>query len=154
MKFTVQTAIAALAAVAISTAAFAEADAIKSRQTAMKAVGGAMGDTLVKMIKGEIPYDSAKASAALAVMSASAKGFDDLFPKGSETGGEPGHETAATPKIWSDTAGFKTALNTLKTTIKAQEAAVATDLDGVKAAVNELGKACKGCHDTYRVKKS
>jgi cytochrome c556 len=139
----------AVGMVALSGTAFAQADAIKNRKETMKAVGGSMG-ALVKMVKGEEAYDSAKAKAAVETIAAKAKGFDALFPKGSETGGE----TEAGPKIWSDPNGFKAALAKLETTATAQVAVAAKDLDGVKASVAALGGACKGCHDDYRVKKN
>lgn len=148
MKSGMKIAIALAGVMAITGAAFAQADAIKSRKEAMKAVGGGMG-ALVKMVKGEEPFDAAKAKAAVETMAAKAKGFDALFPKGSETGGE----TEAGPAIWTDANGFKAALAKLETTAAAQ-AGLVTSLDGVKAAVGALGGTCKGCHDGYRVKKS
>jgi len=89
----------------------------------MKAVGGSLG-TLVKMVKGEESYDSAKAKAAVETIAAKAKGFDAMFPAGTEKGGET--EAAAT--IWSDTAGFKAALAKLETTAAAQVAVRVADV--------------------------
>jgi cytochrome c556 len=140
---------ATLAVVVAGGVAFAQADVIKQRQEAMKAVGGAMG-ALVKMVKGEEAYDSAKAKAAVETMAAKAKGFDTLFPAGSDKGAE----TAAAPKIWTDMAGFKAALAKLEQVAGAQAAVAGKDLDGVKAAVGALGGTCKGCHDDFRLKKS
>ncbi|MEJ1161140.1 c-type cytochrome [Prosthecomicrobium sp. N25] len=135
--------------VALGGTALAQADAIKQRQETMKAIGGAMGG-MAKMLKGEEPYDAAKAKAAVETIAARAKGFDALFPKGSETGAE----TAAAPKIWADPNGFKAALAKLEQTAGAQAATAGKDLDGLKASVGALGGACKGCHDDYRLKKS
>ena len=128
---------AALAVVVAGGVAFAQADVIKQRQEAMKAIGGSMG-ALVKMVKGEEAYDSAKAKAAVETMAAKAKGA----------------ETAAAPKIWTDMAGFKAALAKLEQVAGAQAAVAGKDLDGVKAAVGALGGTCKGCHDDFRLKKS
>ncbi|MBT9290419.1 c-type cytochrome [Prosthecodimorpha staleyi] len=140
---------AALAVVVAGGVAFAQVDVIKQRQEAMKAVGGAMG-ALVKMVKGEEAYDSAKAKAAVETMAAKAKGFDALFPAGSDKGAE----NAAAPKIWTDMAGFKAALAKLEQVAGAQAAVAGKDLDGVKAAVGALSGTCKGCHDDFRLKKS
>lgn len=148
MRLAVKFAAAAVVTIVAGGVAFAQADAIKQRKETMKAVGGSLG-TLVKMVKGEEAYDSAKAKTAVETIAAKAKGFDAMFPAGSEKGGET--EAAAT--IWSDTAGFKAALAKLETTAAAQVAVASKDLDGTKAAVGALGGACKGCHDTYRVKK-
>ena len=134
--------------VGASTVALGDTDVIKTRQASMKAIGGAMG-SLVKMAKGEVAYDAAAAKAAVATIAAKAEGFDTLFPAGSDKG-----ETEAKATIWSDTAGFKAALGKLQAAAKANADGVGTGLDGVKAALGGLGGACKGCHDTYREKKS
>lgn len=148
-RFTSIVAAAVLTAMA-GTAAFA-ADPIETRKATMKAIGGAFGGVLVKMVKGEIPYDAAAAKAAGATLVEKSKGIDVavLFPKGSETGGE----TTASPKIWDDTAGFKAALSKLQDTAAAQAPNVDKGLDQLKVAVAELGKTCKNCHDTYRIQK-
>ena len=145
-----KSAVAVLALLSVAGTAFAAGDVIKERQDKMKAIGGAMGKVLVKMVKGEEPYDAAKAKAAVETMGASIKGFTDLFPAGSEKGGD----TEAAPKIWSDMAGFKAAAAKLEQVASVQAANAGKDLDGLKAAVGALGATCKGCHDEYRVKKN
>lgn len=145
MKFGSKSVIALVALVGLSGAAFAQADTIKTRKETMKAMGASIG-ALVKMAKGEEPFDAAKAKAAVDTMSAKAKGFDALFPKGTETGGE----TEAAAAIWSDTAGFKAALAKFETTVGGVNVA---SLDGVKASVGAIGGTCKGCHDGFRVAK-
>ncbi len=141
---------AAMIAAVAGTAAFA-ADAIETRKATMKAVGGAFGGVMVKMVKGEIPYDAAAAKAAAATIVEKANGFDvaALFPKGSETGGD----TTASPKIWADMAGFKAGMEKFKVAAAAQAPNADKGLDQLKAAVGELGKSCKGCHDEYRIPK-
>ena len=131
-------------------AAFA-ADPIETRKATMKAIGGAFGGVLVKMVKGEVPYDAAAAKAAAATMKAKADGIDiaALFPAGTEKGGD----TEALPKVWSDAAGFEAAMDKMKTAIGAQQANVGEGADKLKLAVAEIGKTCKGCHDEYRAQK-
>ncbi|TBW34614.1 cytochrome c [Siculibacillus lacustris] len=137
-----------LAAVAVS--AVSAADPIETRRAVMKGNGAAFGGVLVKTAKGETPYDAAAVRAALDALVTKTAGFTDLFPKGTETGGD----TAAAPKIWEDPAGFKAALAKLQETAKAQTPAATTDLAGLKVAVGEIGKTCKGCHDSYRISKN
>jgi len=141
---------AALFAAVVAGSAFA-ADPIQTRQATMKAIGGAFGGVLVKMVKGEIPYDAAAAKAAAATMVEKSGGIDiaALFPPGSDKGGD----TAALPKVWSDPAGFKAAMDKLKTTVAAQAPNTDKGLDALKGAVGEIGKTCKGCHDDFRAQK-
>jgi cytochrome c556 len=148
MKFTNKIAVAVLLVAGMATAAVAETDAIAARQARMKAIGGSLG-TLVKMIKGETPFDSTAAKAAVATISEKANGLETLFPAGSDKG-----DTKAKPVIWTDNAGFLAALTKLQQTAAAQADSVGTDISGVKAAVGALGATCKGCHDTYRESKS
>jgi cytochrome c556 len=141
---------AALIAVVAAGTAFA-ADPIETRKKTMKAIGGSFGGVLVKMVKGETPYDAAAAKKAAATLNETAAGIDiaALFPKGSEKGGE----TEALPAIWSDAAGFKAAMDKMKSTVAAQAGNVDQGADKLKMAVAEIGKTCKGCHDNYRAQK-
>lgn len=139
------TAIAVMTAAAASWAAM---DPIATRQAVMKNNGAAMG-ALVKMVKGEAPFDANAANLAVRVLYNGSIGFTDLFPAGSETGGE----TTAAPKIWEDMAGFQAKDADLSAATAAVIAAPITDLDGVKAALGGIGKTCQGCHETYRIKK-
>lgn len=151
MKMRVATLTAAVVAAALAGGAAFAADPIETRKATMKAIGGAFGGVMVKMVKGEIPYDAAAAKAAGATIVEKAAAFDTvaLFPKGSETGGD----TTASPKIWADQAGFKAAYDKFKAAAAAQTPNADKGLDQLKVAVAELGKTCKGCHDDYRIQK-
>lgn len=151
MTFRAASLVTTLVVAALAGGAAFAADPIETRKATMKAIGGAFGGVMVKMVKGETPYDAAAAKAAGATMLEKANSIDiaTLFPKGSETGGD----TTASPKIWSDAAGFKAALDKLKTTVAAQAPNADKGLDQLKVAVAEMGKACKGCHDEYRIPK-
>ena len=148
MRLTTKTILTLGLLAGLTTIAVGQADAIKTRQAAMKAIGGSMG-SLVKMIKGEAPFDAAVAKAAVATIGEKAKDFDTLFPAGSDKG-----ETEAKATIWSDTAGFKAALAKLQAAAKDNAETVGGSVDTVKATVGALGATCKGCHDGYREKKS
>lgn len=130
----------------VGTAAYA--DPIVDRKAAMKKVGGSMG-AAVKMLKGQMDYDPAVALEAFTTMNTVAKGFGELFPVGSETGGE----TTANPKIWSDADGFKAALVKFDEDTAAAMEAKPADMDAFKAAFGKVAGNCKSCHETYRVAK-
>lgn len=72
----------------------------------------------------------------------------NLFPVGSESG----EETEAAPAIWKDRAGFEAALLTWQKAIGAALAAKPDSLEAARPVVGSVMKACKGCHDTYRIK--
>jgi cytochrome c556 len=141
--------VAAIAVVAFgATAVLAQQDPIAARKAMMKANGGATG-AVVKMVKGEAPFDLATAKKTFATYQESAAKMPALFPDNSKTGGE----TTAAPKIWTDMADFKAKFVKFGADAKAAGAAV-KDLDSLKAAFGNVAKNCGGCHETYRIKKS
>lgn len=141
--------IAILAVVALgATAGLAQQDPIAVRKALMKD-NSAEAKVAVAMVKGEAPFDLAKAKKALAAFEAAAVKLPALFPDNSKTGGE----TTASPKIWADMAGFKAAVAKFGADAKAAAASV-KDLDSFKANFGAVAKNCGGCHETYRVKKS
>ncbi|MER8580711.1 cytochrome c [Mesorhizobium sp. M1423] len=130
-------------------AAFAEP--VADRQALMKE-RGKIAAGLSKVVKGETPYDAASVLTALQALQANAEkfhaGVDALFPAGSDTG-----DTTASPKIWQDMAGFKTAEGKYLADVKAAVAAAPADADALKAQFNTIGGGCGNCHQSYRVKK-
>jgi cytochrome c556 len=76
-----------------------------------------------------------------------AKEFDYLFPEGSNVG-----ESEALPVIWEEPDEFAAAI------AKVQEASAAFvvaaesgDSEAIGGAFRNLGGACRGCHDRFRV---
>ena len=92
----------------------AQEDPIKARQALMKANGqqAALG---AKMVKGEEPFDLAKAKAIFVTFQDAAAKAPALFPENSKTGGD----TAADPKIWTSMDDFKAMFAKLGTDAKA-----------------------------------
>ena len=129
-------------------AVIAQGDPIAARKALMKENGKAAQQG-TKFMKGEEPFDLAKAQAIFANYIDTSAKMPELFPPNSKTGGE----TTAAPKIWEDMAGFKAGFAKLSTEAKAAQTSV-KDLDSFKAAFVGLTKNCGGCHETYRVKKS
>jgi cytochrome c556 len=139
----------AVAAITIGVSAVvAQSDPIAARKGLMKNMGAAT-KTGGQMVKGEVPYDQAKAQEIFATYIDVAGKMPTLFPDNSKTGGE----TTAAPKIWEDPNGFKAGFAKLSTEATAAKAAV-KDADSFKASFGGLTKNCGGCHETYRVKKS
>src|SRR5690606_40123173 len=55
-----------------------------------------------RMNRGQAQFDGAAATAAFEAIAAASKDYGDLFPEGSETGGQ----TEALPAIWENKADF------------------------------------------------
>jgi cytochrome c556 len=93
--------------------------------------------------------DKAALAADAGKMRALAEDLPSWFPKGS--GPEAGVKTAAKAEIWTDAAGFGAAASGLQTeTVKLEQAAMAGDLDALRAQARVTGGACKTCHDQFR----
>ena len=140
--------ITASALAAAFSVASAQDDPIAARQALMKSNGqqAALG---AKMVKGEEPFDLAKAKAIFVAIEGVANKAPTLFPENSKTGGD----TAADPKIWSNMDDFKAMFAKLGADAKVAQSSV-KDLESFKAAFGNVGKDCGGCHQTYRIKKS
>ena len=140
---------AALAGVATALPAAAQfakpEDAIKYRKANMTLMSTHFG-RVAAMASGKIPFD-AKAAADNAELAAAVTKWQFTgFVEGSDKG-----DTKADPKIWAEKDKFTAAGATLQEAVtKLNVAAKGGNLDAIKAAVGETGKACKGCHDTYR----
>ncbi|HWK96406.1 MAG TPA: cytochrome c [Pseudolabrys sp.] len=149
MKFSTISAAAAVAIVSIAaTAVVAQQDPIAARKALMKESGQATA-ALVKMTKGDTPFDLATAQASLKTYQSVASKMPTLFPDNSKSGGE----TTAAPAIWENMDDFKARFTKFEADAKAAEASV-KDLDSLKAAVATVTRNCGSCHETYRVKKS
>jgi cytochrome c556 len=108
------------------------------------------GDTtrpIVGMLKGEAPFELAKAQAALAAYADGAAKLPSLFPDDSKTG-----KTQASPKIWAEKAKFEAGFTRLSDAAKAAQAAI-VDEASFKANFGKVLGNCKACHDDYRVEK-
>lgn len=126
-------------------------DTIKARQQGFKDIGKAFKAVRDQVQGGNPDLEVIKSSAAL--IQKSSGSVASWFPKG--TGPEAGVKTTAKPEIWTDAAGFKTALdNFVDQAGKFQQVANAGDAAPLPAAVKALGQTCGGCHDKFRVKEN
>lgn len=131
-------------------AVVAQQDVAKSTQDQMKATGRALGGTLAPMNKGEKPYDQAAVDAALNTLDDTAKKLPNMFPASIKAVKFEGDYNTS-PKIWEDAAGFKAKIEDFAKAVADSKAKI-KDLDSLKANFPAIGKACGGCHETFRVK--
>lgn len=125
----------------------ATAGPIEDRQAKMKTVGKSIG-VVAKMAKGETDFDAAASLQAFVDMKNAADGYEELFPEGSETGGD----TEASPKIFSDRAGFEAEQAKFEGTLVKVAAAAPADIGELRASLGMVGASCQSCHQGYRVK--
>jgi len=134
----------------VAAAASAVAGPVEDRKELMKSVGKSV-KLAVPMAKGDVPYDAAAAAAAMQTINEVPDKYVKLFPQGSDK--HP--KTEASPKIWQDMNGFLAKAADLKAASAKARDAASQGQDAFRAAVfGPLVKACKGCHDAYRIKKN
>ena len=120
-------------------------DAIKYRKAAFTVMATHFG-RVAGMANGKIPFD-AKAAADNAEIAT----FMSKLPYAGFVDGSDKGDTKAEPKIWAEKDKFNAAATTMQEAMaKLNVAAKGGNLDAIKAAVGDTGKACKACHDSYR----
>jgi cytochrome c556 len=144
--FLAMAAVASLGTALPAAAQFAKPeDAIKYRKAAFTVMAAHFG-RVAAMANGRVPFD-AKAvtdNAEIATMMSKLPyaGFVDGTDKG---------DTKAKPEIWAERDKFNAAASTMQEEmVKLNAAAKTGNVDTIKAAAGNVGKACKSCHDTYR----
>tara|TARA_R110002049_G_scaffold23545_10_gene83728 strand:+ start:117660 stop:118139 length:480 start_codon:yes stop_codon:yes gene_type:complete len=155
MNFASKTSALCLGTVILATASFAASHSDKAAAAAVEARHAQMGliayhtGILGGMAKGEADYDADLARAAATNLHAAASMAPaTMWLEGTEQGAIDG--SRAKPEVWSDAAGFADRLNALQMASAAMIDAAATDLDSLKTAMGDVGKACGACHDDYR----
>lgn len=100
---------------------------------------------MVQMVKGESEFDAATVAAGLDTMKHTAEHAGELFPPGSDT-----EDDRAKPQVWSDREGFDRSMTDFSAAVEAAQAASPQSVNELKPALDDIIKACKGCHDDYR----
>ena len=127
---------------------FAGSDPIESRQQLMKDTRDA-AKVIGGMLKQEQAFDAAAAMEAFTVWQKTAAEAGALFPDGSGVG----HDTEAKITIWTDREGFDKEMTNFGAQVDVAIAASPGSLEALKAAAGPVFKACKACHEGYRVEK-
>ena len=133
-----------------SITAFAQAKPetlVKQRQAAMTLQGKYFGP-LGGMAQGKVPYD-------LKIVARNA-GYLDALSKMPWDGFNPSTKdvkSQALPAIYTDTVKFKEAQDHLQSEVsKLVAVSKGGDEAAVKAQLGAVGKACGGCHESFREK--
>jgi cytochrome c556 len=151
MKFS-KLSVACLALIVLSGTAAAQMkpeDAIASRQAGYKFMAWNMGN-IKRNIEGDFNKDQVVAAANVIAAIANS-GMGRLYLPGTDKG-KGYHETGVKPELFTDKEGVGKVAKTFNEAANEMAKVAATgDAAAVKTAFGELGKACKGCHEKYRV---
>jgi cytochrome c556 len=143
---TAAVALAGLACALPAAAQFAKPeDAIKYRRAGMFMMSQHFGRVFA-MANGKMPFD-AKAVVDNAELATTISKLPYAgFIEGSDKG-----DTRAKPEIWTEMDKFKAAASKMQDEmVKLNAVAKGGNIDTIKAAAGEVGKACKACHDNYQ----
>jgi cytochrome c556 len=122
----------------------ADQGALKYRQSLMESVGGDMA-SFMNILKYGLPFKGNLVVHADS-LAAHAKLVTAAFERKVTAG-----PTDAEPEIWEKTDEFAKDVKTFETeTAKLAEVAKAGDPAAIGAQLKATGKACGGCHDTFR----
>lgn len=134
-------------AVALPAAAqFAKPEAaIKYRQSVMTVQSYHLGRVFA-MTNGKVPFDAKAVATDADVLLTVAQLPFVAFGEGTDKG-----DTKAQPKVWTDKDAFMAAARKMQDEVaKLNVAAKGGNLDAIKVAAGDVGKACKACHDNFR----
>ena len=129
-------------------AVIAQSSPIAARKALMKG-NNDNAKIAVQMMRGQAPFDAAKVDAAFAQWADTAQKLPGLFPDNSKTG----EETRATPKIWVTKSDFDAKAAAFGKAVAENRDKAKASIDGLKAAIPVVGKACDNCHEDYRLTK-
>jgi cytochrome c556 len=146
MKKTAYIASALLAAAFGASAVLAQSDPVKTREALMKE-NNDHAKTVVRMVKGQEPFDAKAVEAAFAQWADTAQKLPGLFPENSKHGGD----NRASPKIWENKKDFDEKAAAFGKAVAEHRAKAVASLDGLKAAIGPVGQACDNCHEDYRL---
>ena len=121
-------------------------EAVKYRQSALSLMGTHFS-RIGAVVRGAAPFDAQQVQDNAALVQT----MSVLPWQGFVAGTDKGVPTRAKPEIWSDSATFKTAQdNMIKAVANLSAVSKSGNLDQVKTAFGDAGRACKACHDDFR----
>jgi cytochrome c556 len=143
---TLAAAVLAVATALPAAAQFAKPeDAIKYRKAVFTVMATHFG-RVAAMANGRAPFDAKVAAESAEIATTMSKLPFVAFVPGTDKG-----ETRAKPEIWTDADKVKRLAEKMQEEmVKFNAAAKTGNIDSIKAAAGDTGKACKACHDDYR----
>lgn len=119
-------------------------DVIKYRQAVYSSIGGQM-TAMGSVLQGKVPHTGDLPTLAYGLSSLAGL-IPHLFPEGSGEG-----KTNALPLIWEEFDDFQQRLENMQIAAEAlAEVAANQDMQAFAQAFQNLGRACKSCHDKFK----
>lgn len=143
MKIIAGTIAAALTVLALGATSIAQQDPIAARKALMKR-NNDNAALLVRMMRGQMPFDAAKVDEALAQWADTGQKFPSLFPDNTKTG-----DTRAMPAVWEKRAEFNALAARFAKNSNDNRGKI-KDAEGVKTLIGLIGKDCGDCHEIFR----
>ena len=129
-------------------AAMAQSDPVTTRENLMNQ-NNDHAKAVVLMMRGQAPFDAAAVDAAFEQWADTAQKLPGLFPENSKTGGD----NRASPKIWLNKKDFDAKAAAFAKAVAETHDKAKSSLEGLRAAIPVVGKACDNCHEDYRLSK-
>lgn len=126
----------------------AQSDPIAARKALMKE-NNDHALVLVRTARGQMPFDPVKVDAAFAQWADTAKKLPELFPGNSQIG----QDTRAASMIWVNKKDFDAKVAEFGKAVADNREKAKASLEGLRAAIPAISKACDNCHKDYRTSK-
>lgn len=131
-------------------AAMAQQDVAVKQDNLMRAQAKSLYTVILKMTKGEIPYDQKAVDGAIAQLEESVPTIPSVFatnPKEDVVNATYG----SSQKIWQNKADFDSKVPPVVKAIADVKGKI-TDVASLKVAYDSINGKCTDCHETYRLK--
>jgi cytochrome c556 len=143
--------VVAIGAVVLAVSAvMAQQDVAKQQDDLMRTtIGRPFYGVLLKMSRGQIPYDQAAVEGALADLEKVVPTIPATFQPNPKMD-LPGADYVASPKVWENKTDFDSKVPAVVKQVTELKGKI-KDVDSLKVAWKEINDKCDGCHDTYRI---
>jgi cytochrome c556 len=131
-------------------AVMAQQDIAVKQDNLMRTQGKSMYVTMLKMVKGEIPYDQAAIDASIKELEEDVPKIPTVFepnPKEDVVNATYG----SSQKIWQNKADFDSKVPAVNKAIADVKGTI-KDTASLKVAFDTIQAKCNDCHETYRLK--
>jgi len=116
----------------------------------MRAQAKSLYSVILKMTKGEIPYDQKAVDAAIAQLEASVPTIPEVFATNPKEHVENA-TYGASQKVWQNKADFDSKAPPVAKAIADVKGKI-NDVASLKVAYDSIQAKCNDCHETYRLK--
>jgi len=116
----------------------------------MRAQAKSLYSVILKMTKGEIPYDQKAVDAAIAQLEASVPTIPEVFATNPKEHVENA-TYGASQKVWQNKADFDSKTRPVAKAIADVKGKI-NDVASLKVAYDSIQAKCADCHETYRLK--